>query len=578
MRRLGARHSIAPIALLAACGLLVACAGMPVDPGDAKGGAPGDDGIGRLVDAVAPLATQCTFVSGTMTVKVDAGETALITKRASDSAILANGEVCNDGSAGGRGVAPNVTVTSSTIKKLAVAEGTTGVQSVVIDFGNGVYAPSTGQAGTGITVDLGGDAGDGLVVNGTALADTVTIGALGISVNDAAHLSITLGHAIDDLTFALGDGDDKFSSGGDTVAGGAGNGVFVPSGTLTVYGGNGNDTFLQGKVPTPGEKIVGGAGTDKIDYSGRTAGVRVSLGLGAGADDGDPTYGAGAGEKDDVAGDVEWLLGGSGADTLSAGLASCGTATGCVTLNGGAGDDWFDQGTILSAGEQIIGGAGIDTVDYSGRTNALTITMDGTKVDDGEASENDGIAADVERLFGGAGNDSITGNSMPNTLSGGAGADTLHGLDGEDVFVMAAWNHAGATWSTGADGADVVFGDNGLDRADYSPRAAGVKATLHDGTLADPYVGDSGATGELDDLRVENLRGAAGGGNVLTGNGGTNDLRGGTGADTLLGGAGDDFLDGGGGSGADTFVCGAGFDVTMNVGSGSPARPADCEV
>lgn len=581
MRRVLLRSVGAPSASLASLALLLAaCAAAPADRGVERAAGPPDDRTGTLVDALSPLATQCTFVGGVMTVAVEAGETAVISKRVSDSAILANGEVCNDGSVGGRGVAPNVTVTSSALKKISIVEATNGDQNLVLDFGNGVFAPSTGQAGTGIAIDLGGHAGDSLVVNGTANADTVTIGAAGVSMNDAAHVAITFGHAIDSLSFSLGDGDDKFSAGGDTVAGGAGNGPFVPSGALVIYGGNGNDTFLQGKVPTPGEKIVGGAGNDTINYASRSSGVRVSMGLGASADDGDPTYGAGAGELDDVAGDVENLLGGSGNDTLSASLASCAVAAGCVVLNGGAGDDWFDQGTVVSHGEQILGGAGVDTVDYGGRTAALVVSMDGAKADDGEVTtaEHDNVAADVERLFGGSGHDSIVGNALPNTLSGGAGNDTLRGLDADDVFVMVAWNRAGAAFATGADGADVVFGDNGGDRADYAGRAAGVTVTLHDGTIADPFAGDSGAAGEQDDLRVENVRGSAGGGSVLTGNSSVNDLEGGTGNDTLFGGAGDDFLDGGGGAGADHFGCGAGFDVTLNLGSSSQPRAADCEV
>jgi Ca2+-binding RTX toxin-like protein len=79
---------------------------------------------------------------------------------------------------------------------------------------------------------------------------------------------------------------------------------------------------------------------------------------------------------------------------------------------GGPGDD-----TIFSGeGEEFIsGGSGIDTVSYVGRWSAVTVLVTSGG---GAAGENDHYA-DIENVTGGAGNDTLTGNSAANVLDGG---------------------------------------------------------------------------------------------------------------------------------------------------------------
>jgi Ca2+-binding RTX toxin-like protein len=102
-----------------------------------------------------------------------------------------------------------------------------------------------------------------------------------------------------------------------------------------------------------------------------------------------------------------------------------------VSINGMGGDD-----TLLGTAERdtFIGGDGNDTVDYSGRTENLTITLDG-QPNDGAAGENDDIAADIENVIGGLGNDTIVGNDQRNRLDGGAGDDHLTGGGARDVLI-----------------------------------------------------------------------------------------------------------------------------------------------
>ncbi|HEX8913679.1 MAG TPA: calcium-binding protein [Humisphaera sp.] len=130
---------------------------------------------------------------------------------------------------------------------------------------------------------------------------------------------------------------------------------------------------------------------------------------------------------------------GDGNDRLTGGA-------GVDTLAGGAGDDTLDGG---AGADNLFGGTGADTADYSARTTAVTVTLDGNR-NDGAAGENDWLYVDIENVTGGAGNDTITGNAFNNVLSGGAGNDTIRGGAGDDKI-------------TGGLGQDQLFGDAGND-------------------------------------------------------------------------------------------------------------------
>lgn len=161
------------------------------------------------------------------------------------------------------------------------------------------------------------------------------------------------------------------------------------------------------------------------------------------------------------------LFGGDGNDYLHGGKKPC-------RLWGQAGNDTLVGGP---AADFFSGGPGIDTVDYSSRTEDLRITLDG-KANDGAAvhpgygGENDNISGDIENVIGGSGNDYIVGNNLPNTLIGGPGNDTLIGLGGNDLLV----GGSGADLLVGGDGDDVLLaidksaddtliGGNGFDSA-----------------------------------------------------------------------------------------------------------------
>ncbi len=525
-----------------------------------------DDPLAYDEASLTPLATACTFNSttGLMTVVLADGETAIISKRAADSGILQNGVACN------------VLATSTSLKKIAIT-GSTGANTVILDFTNGLYALGTSSATTsGISVDLGAGT-DVLAIKGTTGDDSFVFGAGGMLLNTDNNKDVVPAN-IESYVLSLGDGADTYSGAGSSVAGA------VFPGPIAVYGSAGNDTFNQGALATPSESIYGGSGTDTVSYASRTAALTVTLG--AGANDGL------AGEADNLADDLEVVTGGTGDDTFTAAAAVAITFNGGAgadtlegssaddTLNGGAGadtlrgkegddtlngddgDDSFDEedGSVANGADVFNGGAGVDTVDYSARTADLAVTMDGVDPNDGESGEGDNVKSDVENVKCGAGDDTVTGNTSHNNIWGGDGDDTLTGGAGDDVFVAEA----------ATDGDDVINGGTGSDTVDYSGRTNDITAVL-DGTAG------SGESGESDTLGsdVENLWGGDGD-DTLTGNSSSNELVGGVGDDTLDGDTGDDTLEGGGGSENNVLTCGDGIDIAF--GEGSAGSKTDCEI
>lgn len=128
------------------------------------------------------------------------------------------------------------------------------------------------------------------------------------------------------------------------------------------------------------------------------------------------------------------LFGGDGNDTLFGAGSN-------DLLDGGAGNDLLNGGR---GADVHIGGPGIDTATYTGRQDALTITLDDLPNDgsafDGPEGARDDVRSDVEIIIGGAANDFISGSILANTLRGNAGNDTLIGGAGVDQLFGGAGN------------------------------------------------------------------------------------------------------------------------------------------
>lgn len=373
-----------------------------------------------------------------------------------------------------------------------------------------------------VSVDLDGEIGDD--------------GAPGEGDTVGADVEDVMGGEGDDVL--IGNGSDNWlrgDDGADTLQGLAGEDVlegddpmgynpFLPR-TDTLRGGDGDDV-LAGLYMA--DLLEGGDGFDIADYSRSFFDLEVDLDGEAG-DDGAWDDG------DTIELDVEGVWGGSGDDVLTGN----GNAN---TLDGGDGDDVLDGGLL---GDELIGGPGLDVADYSTRSVGVSVEIGGAPF----PGEGDAVDGSIEVLFGGGGNDALTGDADDNLLFGGPGNDDLRGAGGDDLL-------------NGGSGGDSLAGGAGFDLADYLERSVGISADL-DG------LADDGEPGEGDAIAVdvEDLRGGAAN-DTLVGNGAENFLFGRGGDDSLEGGAGPDLLDGGDGNDAllsrdnefDENRCGAGGD------------------
>jgi Ca2+-binding RTX toxin-like protein len=304
---------------------------------------------------------------------------------------------------------------------------------------------------------------------------------------------------------------------------------------------------------------------------------------------------------DGVGNDEANLITGNGAANVLSGLGGDDILVGLLgndTLNGGAGADRLD------------GGAGIDTASYSGATEGVTVdlTLTGPQVSAGEASGD--VLISIENLIGGAGNDTLTGNSGNNVLVGAAGADRLDGGAGTDTATYAtSGSGVNVSLMTGlGSGGDaegdtllnienligsnfddllegnggnnlLLGGANGLggDTASYANATAGVTVrlatTLPQNTLGagtDKLSGFENLTGsdfndKLTGSSLANVLVGGAGNDIMNGGAGNDTLQGGAGTDTLKGGAGEDNLTGG--AGADTFFYQALSDSGITAGT-----------
>lgn len=532
------------------------------------------EGIEEAAQGLTELVGQCTFVAntGVATLALATGDVAMVNKLPS-GALGVNGFACS-------------TATVATLKKLIVT-GTSGAQTLILDYLGGVFGAGSQAGGVGVDVDLGTGT-DALKIRGTKTADTITFGTVagvnGIAINTDAFKDIAVA-GVETFVVTLSDGDDTFSGAGSaaagagafatavTVYGGAGKDTLRGgAGDDTLYGGDGDDTFTTGAAPDGADTLTGGGGNDTADYSTRTAALTITLdGM---ANDGE------TGETDNVGTDIhivkggtgnDTLTGGSGADTLSGGPGADTLAGGDGNdiLNGDAGDDTFDEGSATNGADVMNGGAGADTASYASRTNAVTVILDAL-ANDGEASENDKVMLDVENVTGGAGGDTLTGSPADNVLVGGAGGDTISGLAGNDTLRGGDDNDTlnggdgNDLFDEGAasNGGDVMNGGAGIDTVSYAARTVALVVVMDNSAT-------SGEASENDTINtdVENLIGGTQD-DSLTGNALDNQLEGGDGDDTIFGLAGDDLIDGN--LGADIIDCGLGdADVLLDGTIGS---------
>jgi Ca2+-binding RTX toxin-like protein len=249
------------------------------------------------------------------------------------------------------------------------------------------------------------------------------------------------------------------------------------------------------------------------------------------------------------------ILVNGGAVAISGGTATVAN-TRLVQVFGQDGNDTItlDESNGALPAANLFGGSGNDTL-TGGSGNDLLFGQSGNDV-----------------LFGKGGNDQLFGGDGDDVLTGGTGNDQVFGQSGNDRMI---WNPGdGTDLNEGGDGTDtvVVNGGNGAETFTATPNGSRVR---FDRTSPAPFSLDIGTTENL----VVNMNG---GDDVFTGSNGLAPLisltvDGGAGNDTITGGDGNDTLIGGdgndvitGGRGSDVALMGAGNDVFVwNPGDGS---------
>jgi Ca2+-binding RTX toxin-like protein len=144
----------------------------------------------------------------------------------------------------------------------------------------------------------------------------------------------------------------------------------------------------------------------------------------------DPSAGGGALR---LAGDDSggWRIEGDNSDN-----ADLTGSNGDDTVTARGGNDTIDASTYGGGSDWYYGGAGYDTINYVTATQALTISYDslwGAFSVVGSAGESD-YFMDIERIVGGTGNDTISGNNADETFAGGGGNDVITGGAGVNTI------------------------------------------------------------------------------------------------------------------------------------------------
>lgn len=284
---------------------------------------------------------------------------------------------------------------------------------------------------------------------------------------------------------------------------------------------------------------------------------------------GQDTISGGIGDDSLVGGSAgDSLIGATGADTLHGGAGADSTSTTVSTYD--ANGVRYDQfGNVLAPDDDFLfGGAGDD--DLSG--SAGHDTLDG-----GDANDTLNGGSGFDNLYGGDGNDTLNGGAHTDTLWGGTGDDLLQGGSGDDVLL----GGVGQDTLLGGSGADVLSGDDGADElsggsGNDSLTGGDDADSLSGGSGQDSLIGGDGADTANGGSGNDVLQGDNGddvlvggtGNDVLSGNAGTDRMKGGSNDDLLDGGDSRDFLNAGsgndtlfGGSGSDRFYMGAGDDI-----------------
>ena len=290
---------------------------------------------------------------------------------------------------------------------------------------NGGLGADTMNGGAGNDTYVLDNAGDTVTENPGAGTDVVQTSLLSYALTDnVENLTIITGstgnriftgNGLNNTITGNGGADTLNGGGGIDILNGGGNNDILDGGALndTMFGGLGDDTYV---VDVSNDVISESAaqGTDTVNstaniYTITDVDVENLSFIGAGNFTGTGNASANT------------LIGGIGNDLLT-GLA------GNDILNGGLGNDTMVGGTN---DDKYIVDSALDIV-----TEALSAGNDTIETTLGNYTL---VAPNVENLkYTGIGNFIGIGNTLNNRITGGVGNDTLTGNNGDDVFVFAA--------------------------------------------------------------------------------------------------------------------------------------------
>ncbi|CCG07417.1 FecR domain-containing protein [Pararhodospirillum photometricum] len=317
------------------------------------------------------------------------------------------------------------------------------------DTGSGTGGTGTGSTGSGSGSTGSGSgstgSGSGGTDTGTGSGGTTVQKVLQASPDTPMPTFVVSASSSDwyknwDVTGSTASDSIETGAGNDTLVGGAGGDILKSNdGDDVMIGGSGADSLIAGSG-NGDDTYSGGNGLsddddDNLDdwilFPSTGQGIRVDLasGVASGSEIGTDRLYA-----------LEHVLGGSGNDTLI-GNADDNILQGGVgndQLSGGAGNDSLEGGAgndTMQGGrgnDTLVGGDGTDWADYSDATNPVVLSLSAGTA--GGLDVGVDVLSGIENVIGGAGNDTLTGDNAANALQGGAGSDSLVGLGGNDTL------------------------------------------------------------------------------------------------------------------------------------------------